>query len=42
MKLNTLEKVLHVLQTEENEVVLSKEMRESALAPLEKMLELGK
>ena len=42
MKLITPEKVLHVLRTEENEVFVSDEIREKALLPLDKMLELAK
>ncbi len=42
MKLNTLSKVLSVLQNEDNEVLVSDEVREKALLPLERMLELGK
>lgn len=42
MKLNTLEKLLHVLKTEENEIKVSDELRESALIPLDKMLELAR
>ncbi len=42
MKLNTLEKLLHVLKTEENELSVSDEQRKAALAPLEKMLELAR
>lgn len=42
MKLNTLSKVLSVLENEENEVIVSEEMRKRALIPLERMLELGK
>lgn len=42
MKRNTLEKVLHVLKTGENEVKLPKELSEGAVAPLDKMLELAK
>ncbi len=42
MKLNTLEKLLHVLQTEENEITVSSDLRESALAPLDRMLELAR
>ena len=42
MKLNTLEKLLHVLQTEENEITVSDELRESALVPLDRMLELAR
>ncbi len=42
MKFNTLENVLHVLETGENAVEVDDEMRIQALKPLEKMLELGK
>lgn len=42
MKLITPEKVLHVLETEENEVFVSDEVREKALIPLDRMLELAK
>ena len=42
MKRNTPEAVLHVLQTGENEVVLDKTLAKKALAPLERMLALGK
>lgn len=42
MKAVTLEKVLDVLQHETNRMTVSDEMREKALAPLEKMLELAK
>ena len=42
MKLNTAEKLLHVLQTEENEITVCDELRESALVPLYKMLELAR
>jgi quinolinate synthase len=42
MKLITLEKILHVLKTEENEVFVSDEVREKALLPLDRMLELAK
>ena len=42
MKLNTLEKLLYVLETEENEITVDDEIRERALLPLEKMLELGR
>jgi quinolinate synthase len=41
MKLNTLESVLSVLQKEDKEVTISEDMRQKALLPLEKMLELG-
>lgn len=42
MKSITLEKVLHVLKTGENEVHMSEELRISSRKPLEKMLELAK
>ncbi len=42
MKLNTLERLLSVLETEENEITVSEEMRRKALVPLDKMLELAK
>lgn len=42
MKLNTLESVLSVLQNEDKEVVVDKVVREGALKPLERMLELAK
>ncbi len=42
MKLNTPEKILHVLMTEENQVELDDKMRIAALRPLERMLELGR
>lgn len=42
MKLNTLEKILNSLETEQNEVLVENEIRIKALKPLEKMLELGK
>ena len=42
MKRITLEKVLHVLRTGENEVHMSEELRTSSRKPLEKMLELAK
>lgn len=42
MKLNTCEKVLHVLKTGENEVHVSDEVRKRALLPLDRMLELAK
>ncbi len=41
MKLNTLDKLLRVLETEENEILLSEETRRQALLPLDKMLELA-
>ena len=42
MKLNTLEKVLHVLKTGENEMKLPEELCERAVQPLDRMLELAK
>lgn len=42
MKMNTLDKLLHVLQTEENEVIVSDEVRSRALKALDRMLELAK
>lgn len=42
MKQNTLEKLLHCLETEENEIKIEQEMLLKALAPLDKMLELAK
>lgn len=42
MKLNTLRSVLRALETEENEVKVSENVRRKALIPLDKMLELAK
>lgn len=42
MKQVTLEKILHVLKTGENEVHVTKELRENSGKPLERMLELAK
>ena len=42
MKLNTLEALLSVLEKEDKEVIISEEVRERALLPLNKMLELAK
>jgi len=42
MKRNTLEKLLYVLQTEENEIIVNEELREGALIPLDRMLELAR
>ena len=42
MKLNTLEKLLKVLETEENGVELDEQTINKALLPLDKMLELAK
>jgi quinolinate synthase len=42
MKKNTLEKILHVLKTGENEIQVSEEVRIESKKPLERMLELAK
>ena len=42
MKLNPLENVLRVIENEENKVEVDEKVRERALLPLNKMLELGK
>ena len=42
MKLNTLDKLLKVLETEENPIKVDEETREKALLPLNRMLELAK
>ncbi len=42
MKLNTLDKILHVLKTEENEVFVDLELAKAAMKPLDRMLELAK
>lgn len=42
MKLNTVDKVLHVLKTGENAVEVSDEIRKKSLVPLDRMLELAK
>lgn len=42
MKRNTLEGVLRVLETEENAVEVSEDVRREALVPLDRMLELAK
>ena len=42
MKLNTLEKILEVLKTEKNEVLLDFELAQKAAQPLENMLEMAK
>ena len=42
MKLNTLEKVINVLKTGENEVKIDEEVRVKALIPLDRMLEVAK
>ncbi len=41
MKLNTLEAVLSVLEKEDKEVTISEDIRQRALIPLDRMLELG-
>lgn len=42
MKLNTLEKLLKVLETEENAIEINEETMKKAILPLDKMLELAK
>ena len=42
MKLNTPEKVLHVLKTEENAVEVDEATRVRAMLPLDRMLEIAK
>ncbi len=42
MKLNTPEKILHVLKTGENEIIVDKDAALRAMLPLRKMLELAK
>lgn len=42
MKLNTLERVLSVLQKEDKEVIVDEQVRKGALVPLERMLELAR
>lgn len=42
MKKNTLDKILHVLETGENEVHVSERLRENSVKPLERMLKLAK
>ena len=42
MKLNTLEKLLFALETEENEILIDGKTGEAAIAPLDKMLELAR
>ena len=42
MELNTVEKLLHVLKTEENEITANNELRETSLLPLNAMLELAR
>jgi quinolinate synthase len=42
MKKTTLEDVLHVLKTEENEIVVEESVREKAFQSLNRMLEITK
>ena len=42
MKRNTAARILHVLQTEENEIKVVQEVQQGALRPLQRMLELAK
>lgn len=42
MKLNTLEAILHTLQTEENEVRIEEAVARAATAPLDRMLQLAR
>lgn len=42
MKLNTVEKLLHVLKTGENEIKIDEQKREAALLPLVRMLQSAK
>lgn len=42
MKLNTLDRLLYALKTEQNEVTLEEGLREAAIAPLDRMLELAR
>lgn len=42
MKKNTLEKLIHVLKTGENEVLVEETERKASLVPLDRMLELAK
>lgn len=42
MKLNTLEKLLKALETEENEIEINEDIIKKAMLPLNKMLELAK
>ena len=42
MKKNSLEKILHVLETGDNEIHVTEELREASKKPLERMLELAK
>lgn len=42
MKRNTLEKLLHILKTEENEITAKDDLREASLVALDSMLELAR
>ena len=42
MKLVTMDKVLHALETMDQEVIMPEDMMEKARIPLQKMLELAK
>jgi len=42
MKLNTLDKILYVLKTGENQVEVSEEKRAAAMKPLDRMLDMAK
>ena len=42
MKLNTLEKLLKVLESEENAIEISEDTMKKAILPLDKMLGLAK
>ena len=42
MKLNTPEKILHVLKTGENEIFVDEDLKKGAMVPLDKMLEMAK
>ncbi len=42
MKLNTLERLLHVLQKEDCEITVDESLREAALIPLNRMLEMAR
>ena len=42
MKFNTLEKLLKVLESEENAIEISEDTMKKAILPLDKMLELAK
>lgn len=42
MKMNSVEKIIHVLETGANEIILDEEVRLSSLPPLQRMLDLAK